>query len=67
MARPIDGSLRPRLILSFADPDAARPFTSSGRTWYAGALRESHIEVLVVQLTEDAREQIRQAQIRQFR
>jgi hypothetical protein len=48
---------RPRLILCFADQEAARPFISPARTWYSAALLASQIEVLVVD----------QAQIRQFR
>ena len=48
---------RPRLILCFADQEAARPFISPARTWYSAALLASQIEVLVVD----------QAQISQFR
>lgn len=60
-------SPRSRLILCFADQEAAKPFISPARTWYAAALRASQIEVLVVSLTVEVREQIRQAQVRQFR
>lgn len=58
---------RPRLILCFADADAARPFTSPAQTWYAEALREFQVEVQVVALPDDVREQIRHAQTRQYR
>ncbi|MDA8331279.1 MAG: hypothetical protein M0027_08750 [Candidatus Dormibacteraeota bacterium] len=58
---------RPRLILCFADEDAARPFRPSARTWYAKALRDAGVDVLVVKLTEERRAQIREAQTRQYR
>jgi hypothetical protein len=59
--------LRPRLVLCFADEDAARPFVSPARTWYAQALRDSDVEVVVVELPEHVRAQIREAQTRQYR
>ena len=58
---------RPRLILCFADKEAARPFLSPARTWYARALRDVGVDVIVVKLTEERRAQIREAQTRQYR
>ena len=62
------GSLRearPRLILAFSDAAAAQPFR--GQSWYAHALRELSIEIVVVEIPDDLRERIRQAQVRQYR
>ncbi len=62
------GSLRtprPRLVLALSDLEAAKPFT--GKSWYAHALRELGIEVMVVELPADLRERIRQAQVKQYR
>lgn len=56
---------RHRLVLCFSDPDAARPF--SGRSWYAGALRDRGVEVRVVDLSPDWRARIMEAQRRQYR
>jgi hypothetical protein len=55
----------PRLILVFAHPLAASRFT--GRSWYAHALRDLSIEILVVDISDDLRAEIRAAQERQFR
>jgi hypothetical protein len=38
---------RPRLILAFCDHEAARLFR--GQNWYAGALRQLGVEVMVVE------------------
>jgi len=54
-----------RKILCFSDEQAARTFTS--RTWYAGALRRMDIQVHVVDLPADRRDQILTAQKRQYR
>ena len=62
------GSLQepqPRLVLAFSDADAAQPFR--GHSWYAHALRELGVEVVVVDIPDDVRARIRQAQIRQAR
>jgi hypothetical protein len=59
-------SLRPRLILLFSDDTAAAPFRSS-RTWSAAAIQQAGIEVMVVNLPEEERTAIRQAQKRQYR
>jgi hypothetical protein len=47
-ARAVGGS--PRLILLLSDAAAAKPF--QGRNWYAAALREFDVEVVVVELPE---------------
>jgi hypothetical protein len=57
---------RPRLLLLFSDKEAAAPFLSM-RTWPAAAIREAGIEVVVVDLPEEERARIREAQRRQYR
>jgi hypothetical protein len=57
---------RPRLLLLFSDKEAAAPFRSP-RTWPTAALREAGIEVIVVDLPEEERARIRDAQRRQYR
>jgi len=54
-----------RLILAFADDETARSFL--GKSWRAEALKIWGVEVLVVQLDDDVRAGIRDAQVRQFR
>lgn len=54
-----------RLILLFADEEAAWPFKVG--TWRAAALAEAGIECLVAELTPDVRDAIRQVQVAQFR
>ena len=54
-----------KLILAFADELAAKSVL--GRSWKAEALRVWGIEVLVVELPEDVRAGIHEAQVRQFR
>jgi len=54
-----------RKILALTDEGAAAHFR--GRSWMAEALREFGVEVMVVELPEDTRDRIRQAQRRQFR
>lgn len=61
--RLMDGEAR--LVLLFADEEAARPFT--GGTWRAAALREAGIEVVVAELPGQVRDAIRAAQVRQYR
>ena len=56
---------RPRLILAFSDPAAAKPF--SGRSWYAHALQALGIEVIVIEISADLRSRIVEAQARQYR
>jgi hypothetical protein len=48
-----------------SDDAAAAPFR--GRSWYAAALAEFGVEIAVVDLPPEVREQIRAAQTRQFR
>ncbi len=55
----------PRLILLFADPDAAKPFQSGA--WRAEAIAQAGIEIYVAELPEDVRQGIRDAQGRQHR
>ena len=54
------GCRQPRLILAFADSQAAAPFRGQG--WRAQALTAADIEVRVVDLPEGVREDIRRAQ-----
>jgi hypothetical protein len=56
----------PRLVLCFADEEAARHFTTS-RSWAALALRDFGVEVRTVQLPKQIRAAIKIAQERQFR
>ncbi|MQA00932.1 MAG: hypothetical protein GEU80_16700 [Dehalococcoidia bacterium] len=56
---------RCRLLLVLADPAAAAHFQD--KSWMAGALTSQGIEVIVVDLPQDVREQIRDAQRRQYR
>ena len=58
---------RPRRLLCFADDAAARPFIHPSRTWYAQALRDTGVEVVVIDLAVDLRAEIREAQVRQYR
>ena len=53
-------SRQPRLILAFADSQAAAPFRGQG--WRAQALTAAGIEVRVAALPEGVREDIRRAQ-----
>jgi hypothetical protein len=62
-AKAIGGE--PRLILLLSDDSAAAPFR--GRSWCAAALVDYGVEVMVVELPDDLRENIRAAQTRQFR
>lgn len=50
-----------RAILLFADGEAASRFRR--QTWHAAALAESRIEVMVANLPDDLRAEIRAAQI----
>lgn len=54
-----------RLIIAFADETAAKSFL--GTSWKAEALRRWQIEVLVVEIDQDVRAGILDAQVRQFR
>jgi hypothetical protein len=57
---------RPRLFLLFSDKEAAAPFRSP-RTCPAAAIQEAGIEVIVVDLPDEERARIRDAQRRQYR
>lgn len=54
-----------RLIVAFADELAATSFL--GKSWRAEALRIWSVEVLVIELHDDVRDDLRDAQVRQFR
>jgi len=54
-----------RKLLVFADPLAAAPFLD--KRWKAQALVADGIEVIVLDLPPELREQVRLAQIRQYR
>jgi hypothetical protein len=54
-----------RMILAFADEEAARPFRSG--SWMATALRDLRVDTVVVSLPEDVREAVLAAQRRQYR
>lgn len=58
---------RPRLVLCFADREAAAPFLPGSRSWAAQALRDLGIAVEIVELPDDLREQLKAAQRRQYR
>jgi hypothetical protein len=58
---------RPRLILCLSDPQAAAPFIPGGRSWAARALQDHRIAVCVVDLPDDLRQRLLQAQRRQYR
>jgi hypothetical protein len=55
----------PRLILLFSDPVAAASYV--GKSWTAQALRSFGIEVVVIELPNDVRTELLQAQNRQRR
>ena len=56
---------QPRMILLFADHEAARQFSEG--TWRAAALAEAGVEVMVALLEDAVRTQIRAAHVSQFR
>jgi hypothetical protein len=58
---------RPRLVLCFADREAAAHFLPSSRSWAARALQDLGIAVEIVELPHDLREQLKAAQRRQYR
>lgn len=55
-----------RLVLLFSDPQAAAPF-GPPRAWSAAAFGAFGIEMVIVELPEQERTLIREAQARQFR
>lgn len=58
---------RPRLILCLSDPLAAAPFLPGARSWAARAFQDLDVTISVVDLPADLRQDLRQAQRRQFR
>ncbi len=54
-----------RLILLFADKEAASHF--EGKSWMARCLNEFNVEVVIIEPTEELREEILKAQKRQYR
>ncbi len=58
---------RPRLILCISDSEAAAPFQSPSRSCGAQALQDIGIEVSLVDLPDDVRAAVGEAQIHQHR
>lgn len=58
---------RPRLVLCLSDPAAAVPFLPGARSWAAQALQDFGITVVVVDLPDDVRQRVLDAQRRQYR
>jgi hypothetical protein len=58
---------RPELILCMSDPLAAAPFLPGSRSWAAQALHDLGIRIELVQLPEDIRLAVLEAQMRQYR
>lgn len=59
------GAAAPRLVIAFSDEPAARHFRE--KSWMAAALAELDVEIEVVELPQDVRTAVQQAQIRQRR
>lgn len=58
---------RSKLILCLSDRQAAAPFIPGGRSWAARALQDHRITVSVVDLPDDLRQRLVEAQRRQYR
>jgi hypothetical protein len=58
---------RPRLILCLSDPLAAAPFLPGGRSWAARAFQDLGVSISVVDLPVELRQDLLQAQRRQYR
>lgn len=58
---------RPRLILCLSDPLAAAPFLPGARSWAARAFQDLGVSVSVVDLPVELRQDLLQAQRRQYR
>jgi hypothetical protein len=58
---------RPRLILCLSDPLAAAPFMPSARSWAARAFQDLDVTISVVDLPAELRQDVLQAQRRQYR
>jgi hypothetical protein len=57
----------PRLILCLSDPLAAGPFLPAARSWAARAFQDLGVAISVVDLPDDLRQRLLQAQRRQYR
>lgn len=55
-----------RKIIAFADEEAAQPFLD-GESWYAQLKEQFEIEVKIIQIPEELKNSILQAQKRQYR
>lgn len=64
-AADVSLGLDARKILLFADESAATPFR--GNTWRGAAIASLGVEVIVIDIPSELREQIRAAQRRQYR
>jgi hypothetical protein len=64
-AATLSGGTPERLVMVFADKEAASHFT--GKSWMAQALRANRIEIELVELPGETRDAIRKAQARQYR
>lgn len=58
---------KPRLILCLSDPLAAAPFLPGARSWAARAFQDLGTAISVVELPADLRQDLLQAQRRQYR
>ena len=58
---------RPQRILCLCDPAAAAPFLPHTRSWAARALQDLDITVHIVELPDELRQAILNAQQRQYR
>jgi hypothetical protein len=58
---------KPRLILCLSDPLAAAPFLPGARSWAARAFQDLGVTISVVDLPAEFRQDLLQAQLRQYR
>jgi hypothetical protein len=58
---------KPRLILCLSDPLAAAPFLPGARSWAARAFQDLGVTICVVDLPAGLRQDLLQAQRRQYR
>jgi hypothetical protein len=58
---------KPRLILCLSDPLAAAPFQPGARSWAARAFQDLGVTISVVDLSAELRQNLLQAQRRQYR
>jgi hypothetical protein len=57
----------PQLILCLSDPLAAGPFLPGARSWAERAFQDLGVAISVVDLPDDLRQRLLQAQRRQYR